>query len=270
MGVPANSSRIVRTGLFEIDLASGDVRKEGRRVPLQEQPFRVLATLLDRHGEVVTREELRAKIWPTDTFVAFDEGINTAIRKLRVAFGDSAENPRFIETLPRRGYRFIAPVASAVTSELPVPSLEPTSEIVLVEPALKPVGAPPRRSVWHRRSLMVLVALVMLVFVVVLEFRNRVRHAELEPGTIQSITVLPLQNLSGDATQEYFADGITDEITTDLAKLSGVRVISRTSAMQFKATRRTVPEIARRSARAASFVRLPSILAKRQDKKRMR
>jgi DNA-binding winged helix-turn-helix (wHTH) protein len=92
----ASSSRRVRTGLFEIDFGSGEVHKEGRKVPMQEQPFRVLAILLEHPGDVVTREQLQAKLWPSDTFVGFDEGLNTAIRKLRVAFGDSAENPRFI------------------------------------------------------------------------------------------------------------------------------------------------------------------------------
>jgi len=106
MEAPARSSRRVRTGLFEIDLVSGDVHKEGRRVPLQEQPFRVLAVLLECPGEVVTREQLQARLWPADTYVGFDEGLNTAIRKLRIALGDSADSPRFIETLPRRGYRF--------------------------------------------------------------------------------------------------------------------------------------------------------------------
>jgi Tol biopolymer transport system component/DNA-binding winged helix-turn-helix (wHTH) protein len=115
MDAPTSSSRRVRTGLFEIDLGSAEIYKEGRRVPLQEQPFRVLAMLLERPGEVISREELQARLWPTDTFVGFDEGINTAIRKLRVIFGDSADNPRFIETIPRRGYRFIAPVQEAAT-----------------------------------------------------------------------------------------------------------------------------------------------------------
>jgi eukaryotic-like serine/threonine-protein kinase len=114
MDAPASSGRRVRTGLFEIDFGSVEVHKEGRRIPLQEQPFRVLGVLLERPGEVITREELHGRLWPTDTFVGFDEGINTAIRKLRVAFGDSADNPRFIETLPRRGYRFIAPVQNAI------------------------------------------------------------------------------------------------------------------------------------------------------------
>ena len=116
MNPPASSSRKVRTGLFEIDLASGELRKNGRRLPLQEQPFRVLAMLLERPGEIVTRQDLQARLWPADTYVGFDEGLNTAIRKLRTAFGDSAGNPRFVETLPRRGYRFIAPVTEAATA----------------------------------------------------------------------------------------------------------------------------------------------------------
>src|ERR1700721_980759 len=113
MNPPASSGRKVRTGLFEIDLASGELRKNGRRLPLQEQPFRVLAMLLERPGECVTRQELQARLWPVDTYVGFDEGLNTAIRKLRIVFGDSAGNPRFVETLPRRGYRFIAPGTEA-------------------------------------------------------------------------------------------------------------------------------------------------------------
>src|SRR5215475_11406330 len=106
----AASNRRIRTGLYAIDLACPELRKDGVRVPLQEQPFRVLSLLLERPGELVTRDELQTKLWPAHTYVGFDEGINTAIRKLRSAFGDSADNPRFIETLPRRGYRFIAPV----------------------------------------------------------------------------------------------------------------------------------------------------------------
>ena len=121
MEAPASSRRRVRAGLFEVDLGSGEIHKSGRRIRLQEQPFRVLAMLLERPGEVITREELQARVWPVDTFVGFDEGINTAIRKLRVAFGDSADNPRFIETIPRRGYRFVAPVHDAV-AQAPEPS----------------------------------------------------------------------------------------------------------------------------------------------------
>ena len=129
METPASSRRRVRTGLFEIDFGSGEVHKEGRKVQLQEQPFRVLAILLERPGEVVTREQLQERLWSADTYVGFDEGLNTAIRKLRVAFGDSAENPRFIETVSRRGYRFIAPVEPGL-----IPSPSPPTTTVAAKP----------------------------------------------------------------------------------------------------------------------------------------
>src|SRR4030088_2230314 len=103
-------SEILRFGVFEVDARAGEVRKQGVRIKLQEQPFHVLTVLLQRPGEVVTREELRSENWSADTFVDFDNSLNTAINKLREALGDSADNPRFIETLPRRGYRFIAQV----------------------------------------------------------------------------------------------------------------------------------------------------------------
>ena len=127
----------VSSGLFEIDLNSGELHKSGRKVALQEQPFRVLAMLLERPGEVVTRQDLQARMWPTDTYVGFEEGLNTAIRKLRQAFGDSADNPRFIETVPRRGYRFIAPASNKTKGEatLPLPPA-PTQTALVVEPPL--------------------------------------------------------------------------------------------------------------------------------------
>src|SRR6266481_5932466 len=112
MALETRSSAILRFGVFEVDVRSGELRKQGVRVKLQEQPFHVLTVLLQCPGEVVSREELRNQNWPADTFVDFDNGLNTAINKLREALGDSADNPRFIETLPRRGYRFIAPVSS--------------------------------------------------------------------------------------------------------------------------------------------------------------
>src|SRR5438552_11511337 len=110
MAQEARSSAILRFGVFEVDVRAGELRKQGARIKLQEQPFHVLTVLLQRPGEVVTREELRSQNWPVDTFVDFDNSLNTAINKLREVLGDSADNPRFIETLPRRGYRFIAQV----------------------------------------------------------------------------------------------------------------------------------------------------------------
>src|SRR5712691_9813998 len=113
MALEARSPGILRFGVFEVNVRAGELRKQGVRIKLQEQPFHVLTVLLQRPGEVITREELRNQNWPADTFVDFDNSLNTAINKLREALGDSADNPRFIETLPRRGYRFIAPVTGA-------------------------------------------------------------------------------------------------------------------------------------------------------------
>ena len=115
MSTPLRSSpqKTIRFAVFEVDLAAGELRKNGARIRLQEQPFQILAFLIDRAGEVVTREELREKLWPADTFVDFDHSLNTAINKLREALGDSASNPRYVETLARRGYRFLAPLQPA-------------------------------------------------------------------------------------------------------------------------------------------------------------
>jgi DNA-binding winged helix-turn-helix (wHTH) protein len=121
---PSNSSpRVVRFGVFEVDRAAGELRKSGVRIRLQEQPFQILLFLLDRPGDVITREELREKLWPADTFVDFDHSLNTAINKVREALGDSASNPKYVETLARRGYRFLAtvePVQESLAKESPV------------------------------------------------------------------------------------------------------------------------------------------------------
>jgi tetratricopeptide (TPR) repeat protein/DNA-binding winged helix-turn-helix (wHTH) protein len=125
MDLPGPQNKIVRFGLFETDVQRRALTRGGVRVRIQEQPFQILVLLLERHGEIVTREELQQKLWPADTYVAFDDGLNTAVKKLRVALGDSADNPRFIETIPRRGYRFLAPVSSAE----PVQAEQPSSEL---------------------------------------------------------------------------------------------------------------------------------------------
>ena len=119
MAVPQNQQRVARFGVFELDLSAGELRKSGVKLRLQGQPFQVLALLLERAGEVVTREELQQKLWPSDTFVDFDHSLNTAINKVREALGDSASSPRYVETLARRGYRFIAPVQTHDGHETP-------------------------------------------------------------------------------------------------------------------------------------------------------
>jgi TolB-like protein/DNA-binding winged helix-turn-helix (wHTH) protein/Tfp pilus assembly protein PilF len=229
----------VRAGLFEIDLDSGELYRGGRKVALQEQPFRVLAVLLDRPGEVVTRQNLQSRVWPADTYVGFDEGLNTAIRKLRAAFGDSAENPRFIETVPRRGYRFIAPVISVVPDAV---VSTPTDAVTSAS------AQSPRLPAW---SLVAALFLVFLIAMAIPRTRRIVRDfvfgsARADTSApIHSLAVLPLENLSNDAAQDYFADGMTDQLITDLGQIKALRVISRTSVMQYKGLHKPIPQIAR-------------------------
>jgi len=183
--MPTSPSPRIRFGPFEVDPESREVRRLGSKVNLQGQPFQVLALLLERPGEMVTRDELCTRLWPADTFVDFERGLNKAINKLRAALGDDPDKPHFIETLPQRGYRFIAPIES---------------------------------------------------------------FPETHPGPlaqIDSLAVLPLENLSADSSQEFFSDGLTEELICAVAKISSLRVISRTSVAAFKGTRKSLPQIAK-------------------------
>jgi cholera toxin transcriptional activator len=167
--VPHKSSRVARFGLFELDLSAGELRRSGVKLRLQGQPFQVLALLLDRAGDVVTREELQQKLWPSDTFVDFDHSLNTAINKVREALGDSAASPRYVETLARRGYRFIAPVQDQGSAEAPSgekaiapsgASVSPDSARVALHPDLEvPI---PRRAI--TRGLFALIQIMYLSF----------------------------------------------------------------------------------------------------------
>jgi TolB-like protein/DNA-binding winged helix-turn-helix (wHTH) protein/Tfp pilus assembly protein PilF len=238
-------ARRIRFGPYEVDLRSRELRKHGTKMRLQDQPFQVLAMLLERPGELVTREELRSKLWPQDTFVDFDVGLNTAIKRLRDALNEKADHPRYIETLPRRGYRFIAPVKEVDPAPLQaVPSL--IYHLPLVEPPPTPNIAEQRRflrPIWVSGfALAGLLAILLGLNVAGL----RKTLARLPGGPrIQSIAVLPLENLTGDSSQEYFADGMTDALITDLAKVKSLRVISRTSAMRYKNTHLPLAKIAR-------------------------
>ena len=182
MSTPVPSRHTIRFGDFEADPRSGQLRHRGSKVKLADQSFRILSLMLEHPGEVVTRDELRKELWPEDTFVDFEAGMNSAIKRLRDALGDSADNPCFVETLPRRGYRFIAPV---------------------------------ERADWEL------------------------------PARIESLAVLPLENLSGDPAQDFFVDGMTDALITRLAQIGALRVTSRTSALCYKGTRKPLPEVAR-------------------------
>jgi TolB-like protein/DNA-binding winged helix-turn-helix (wHTH) protein/Tfp pilus assembly protein PilF len=243
-------------GAFEVDIRTGEVRKGARKIKLQEQPFQILAALLERPGELVTREELRQKIWPSDTFVDFDHSVNTAIAKLRHALGDDAETPRLIETLPRRGYRLIVPVDEVRARSKHAPTLRVVGvdgDPVGVQDAASVQEPRGQVSAAHRQSALrygvglaggTLTAIALVLLGINLGgWRDRVLGKS-SSAHIRSIAVLPLENLSGDPAQEFFADGMTDALITDLAKIGSLTVISRTSAMQYKATKKVLPQVA--------------------------
>lgn len=226
--MPAQDSEpVVRFGAFELDLRAGELRRSGIRLPVQGRPLQVLGILLRKPGEVVTAEQLRTELWPADTFVDFEHGVHNAVARLRAVIGDTADRPRFIETLPRRGYRFIGAVEHA-------------PEPVAVPPT---VPVEPFRS---SRSRMVLVVLACLLVAGGVAAWIYLRLHDTPAGSqITSLAVLPLENLSGDSAQDYFADGITDELITNLAKINAVKVISRTSIMQYKGVHnKRLPQIA--------------------------
>ncbi len=250
MPIPFTSVPLARFGPFEVDFRAGELLKNGRRIRLQDQPLQVLAMLLERPGNVVTRDEFRQKLWPNDTFVDFDHGLNNAINRLRDALNDSAEAPRFIETLPRRGYRFIGQIdncATATTQMLSSASSDaaPPSGVALEADASVKVSllAKPRRRI---EKLWITAAGVGIAagLVLWLYLGHERRSGTSASMRIQSIAVLPLENLLGDPTQEYLVDGMTDGLTTSLAQMRGIRVISRTSAMRYKGTKKGLPEIA--------------------------
>jgi TolB-like protein/DNA-binding winged helix-turn-helix (wHTH) protein/Flp pilus assembly protein TadD len=233
-------------GVFELDLRAGELRKYGQRIRLQEQPLQLLAMLLEHPGEVVSREELQKKLWPADTFVDFDHGLNKAVSKIREALSDSAESPRFVETVARRGYRFLAEVkiadAAPVRGPEPPTLLPPTAE-VSDRPDLTGKPAIPKHL---QPSLVWKISAFMLILLVVSLAAWRLHSLNRRPPlVIHSLAVLPLESLSSDASQDYFADGMTDELISDLGQISALRVISRTSVMSYKHARKPLPQIAR-------------------------
>lgn len=217
---------VLRFATFEVDLRAGELRQDGARVRLQDKPFRLLAALLEHPGDLVTREELCRRLWPSDTFVDFDNSLNNAVNRVRAALGDAADQPRFVETVGRRGYRFVAPVEPAPPATAASP---PTT-----------VGEPPVRTRLRR----VVVGVVLLALAGAgagwLAWRSRPEPAD----AIRSLAVLPFDNLSADAEQEYLADGVTDALITELAGIRSLRVISRQSVIRYKDSARPLPEIA--------------------------
>ena len=238
MSAPVSTSEVLQFGVFELDLRQAELRKQGVKVKLQEQPLRVLQLLLEHQGQIVTREQLRTHIWPANTFVEFDHGLYSAMSRLREALGDSSGTPRYIETVARRGYRFIAPINADSSADQQRSAVPPTA----VNPSFS--------RLLQRSTFRLIAGLVggagLLAFLLGFNVSGARewmwRHSS---PPIRSMAVLPLENLSGDPQQDYFVDGMTDQLISSLAQLGGVRVISLTTAMQYKRAKKTVPEIAR-------------------------
>jgi len=221
---------VYRFGTFMLDSRTGEISSNGTKTQLREQPFQILLALLEKPSELVTREDLVRRLWPEGTFVDFDRGLNKAVLSLREALGDSAENPQFVETLPRKGYRFIAPVDSD------------QQECSAVPTGPHPVSA--SRSGRWIAALAVLGALSIVLATSLGGLRRWMTNRLRPSSQITALAVIPLENLSRDPEQEYFADGMTDELITNLAKISQARVVSRTSVMHYKRSRETLKEIA--------------------------
>jgi TolB-like protein/DNA-binding winged helix-turn-helix (wHTH) protein/Tfp pilus assembly protein PilF len=203
----------VSFGSFEVNPSTGELRKQGIRIKLHEKPLQVLLALLEHPGQVVTRKEIQERLWPQDTFVEFENGLNNAISRLREALGDTAESPRFIETVPRHGYRFLPEVSPAM---------------------------PASRAANLRPWLIVFGSVLGVSLIIGAVFRLPTNHNPV----IRSLAVLPFRNLGTGTADDYFTDGMTDAVTTELAKLGVSKVISETSVVQFKDTKKSVPEIA--------------------------
>jgi TolB-like protein/DNA-binding winged helix-turn-helix (wHTH) protein/Tfp pilus assembly protein PilF len=246
----APSSPTLRFGPFELDAAAGRLLKFGTPIKLQPQPFRVLQLLVERADQVVTREEIQHCLWGDSTFVDFEHGINFSINQVRCALSDDAEKPRYIETIPRRGYRFIGKFANPTDTRVASAGPSASGQVyerqvdrgpIAVLPAAEAVSRPGAISV--RRGIYLLAALGVLLAIGGMIARQW--HSRQRVTPIRSLAVLPLENLSGDPAEDYLADGITDQLITDLGQLGSLRVISRTSVMQYKGARKPLPQIAR-------------------------
>ncbi len=248
MQTPAGA--VYQFGQFEVNAASGELFKNGRRVKLQEQPFRLLVVLLEHAGEMVTREDLRSRIWPEDTFVDFDGSLRVAVRKLREALDDDAESPRYIGTIPKRGYRFLDPAVRPAEAILPavappISAADERQDQTAGKVSVAEIVHGQRN--WHARKWLLVGAASLLILAAITTYiLTRSRPADAKAPKITSLAVLPLENLSGDRAQEYLADGMTEEMIGRLSMIRGLRVISRTSVMQFKDTRLLAPAIAKK------------------------
>jgi TolB-like protein/DNA-binding winged helix-turn-helix (wHTH) protein/Tfp pilus assembly protein PilF len=239
---------VARFGDFEVYFHTGDVRKHGHRIRLQEKPYQILALLLERAGEIVTREELRQRLWPADTFVDFDANLNTSLNRLRQALGDTASEQVFIKTIPRQGYRFVAPVTKFEDADTAPPAgpLAPPANEGL--PYAPPAAQPASSFLQAFRLALIPAILVAIVIGALLYFRWVWASALAERGPHRmTILVTPFENLSGDANEDYLSDGLTDEMITRLGEIAPAHlsVIARSSAMQYKGAHKSIEQISR-------------------------
>src|SRR5215831_6896496 len=213
---------VIRFHEFELDLGSYELRCHGRVVKLERRPLDLLIELIHKQGDLLTRDEIITHIWGHDVFIESEHGINTAIRKIRQALRDNPDKPRFVQTVVGRGYRFIAPIEN-----FSHPDAESPEVVDSTSPGEASQDAKARRAPWDRwLAGSVVLALVLAVGTYYLRSQTRRWQGYRQ---IRSLAVLPLQNLSGDPAQEYFADGITDALITGLSRIGSLRVISRTS-----------------------------------------
>ena len=263
----SSQPQLVRFGVYEVDLRSGELRKGGIRLKLASQTFQVLKALLEHPSELVTREELRQLLWPANTSVDYDLALKKAINRLRDVLSDSADSPRYIETVPRRGYRFIGSIIPANHADhAPREPLQSVAEPPVEQPPIPPFtdsvtpGSisdhtktfPQSHPATHATAARWTIGAALAVFGIIAVFfafnvqnvRGRI-FAESRAPRIRSVAVLPLVNLSSDPAQEYFSDGMTDELITELSKFGNLRVISHTSVERYKQAKTSLPEIAR-------------------------
>jgi TolB-like protein/DNA-binding winged helix-turn-helix (wHTH) protein len=240
---PAPSS--LRFGDFFLDSKAGELRKAGHRIKLQPQPFKVLSILASRPGEAVTREEIQQRVWGSETFVDFDRGLNVCVQQIRAALGDDPETPRFLETLPKRGYRFLASVERVESTEVAGRSIRTVQE---ADGAAGVASAASRGAAKARGVRMLPIVLAVAAALSLSFFFDGPRRwvsARRGAGPIRSIAILPFDNYSRDPEQQYFTDGMTEALTAEMGKIHGLRVPSRTSVMLYKREKKPLQQIAR-------------------------
>ncbi len=250
MNDDSKPSHVYRFGPYQVNTADLELRKNGVRIRLQPKPFQVLKVLLERAGQSVSRDELKTLLWAPDIFVDFDHGLNTAVNKIREALSDSAEEPRYIETLAN-GYKFIGDIGERPERPLGVTAPIAATPVAASSLAASTLSASPLASepdsrgevTWGKRYLAPTVGLAGLIAVVLLVFHTAPKVFGTSSTTIQSVAVLPLKNLSGDPSQEYFSDSMTDELITQLAKISSLNVPSAASVVRYKNTSASASEI---------------------------